>query len=293
MKKIAVIGSINMDMTALAERIPRPGETVSAASVRYLPGGKGANQAVAAARLGGDVTMFGCVGDDAFGPALIENLRANGVRTDFIETAKDVGSGLAMIVVAENDNAITVIPGANALVTPDYLARHRAEIEAADVVLLQNEIPMASVRYAALLLRGAGRTVIYNPAPAVPADGDLLDAVSYLTPNEHEARIVLGDGETPIETLIERFGGKLIVTLGAQGLAGWDGGLLRVPAIPAKVADTTGAGDTMNGAFAAALAEGMTCADALRFANAAAGIATESPGAQAGMPTRAEVEKRL
>ena len=146
---------------------------------------------------------------------------------------------------------------------------------------------------AMVLLRGAGRTVIYNPAPAVPADRDLLDAVSYLTPNEHEARIVLGDGETPIETLIERFGGKLIVTLGAQGLAGWDGGLLRVPAIPAKVADTTGAGDTMNGAFAAALAEGMTCADALRFANAAAGIATESPGAQAGMPTRAEVEKRL
>ena len=295
MRKIAVIGSINMDMTALSARIPRPGETVSASDLSDLPGGKGANQAVAAARLGADVTMFGCVGDDGFGPRLIENLRANGVHTAHIATVPGVSSGLAMIVVAENDNAITVIPGANARVTPEYLAGIRTELLKADVVLLQNEIPMETVRSAAQELAAAGKTVIWNPAPAAPAERAILDAVTFLTPNEHEARIVLGEPDTPVETLIERFGGKLIVTLGAKGIGccGPDGRFLRIPAIRAKVADTTGAGDTMNGAFAFALAQGMDLPAALRFANAAAGIATEKPGAQAGMPTYAEVEARL
>ena len=295
MKKIAVIGSINMDMTAAAERIPRPGETVHARSLRYLPGGKGANQAVAAARLGGNVTMFGCVGDDAFGPQLLENLRANGVNADHIGVVAGEASGLAMIVVGENDNAITVIPGANGCVTPAYVDGVWEEIAKADIVLLQNEIPMETVRHAALRLRAAGKTVIYNPAPAAPADAELLDAVTYFTPNEHETRIVLGDEETPVETLIERFGGRLIVTLGSKGIGGCgaDGRFVRIPAIKAKVVDTTGAGDTMNGAFAFALAEGMDLQAALRFSNAAAGIATEKPGAQAGMPTRAEVEARL
>lgn len=295
MQKIAVIGSINMDMTATAARIPRPGETVAAAALRCLPGGKGANQAVAAARLGGDVAMFGCVGGDGFGPQLIENLRSNGVDTRHIKALPDVSSGLAMIVVAENDNAITVVPGANARVTPDYVDRCWDEIGQADVVLLQNEIPAETVRHAALRLRAAGKTVIWNPAPAAPADAALLEAVTYLTPNEHEARIVLGDDETPLPALIERYRGKLIVTLGAAGI-GWSGAGGRyacIPAIPAKVVDTTGAGDTMNGAFAFALAAGMDVAAALRFANAAAGIATEQPGAQAGMPTRPAVEARL
>ena len=295
MKKIAVIGSINMDMTAQAERIPRPGETVRAHAVRYLPGGKGANQAVAAARLGGDVTMFGCVGDDGFGPQLIENLRANGVHADCVGVAAGRSSGLAMIVVAENDNAITVIPGANACVTPDYIDARWDEIVKADIVLLQNEVPMETVRHAALRLHAAGKAVIYNPAPAAAADAALLDAVRWLTPNEHEMRVVLGDGETPAERLIERFGGKLVVTLGAQGIGacGADGRFFRIGAIPANVVDTTGAGDTMNGAFAFALAEGMDLVRALRFSNAAAGIATEKAGAQAGMPARAEVEARL
>ena len=294
MKKIAVIGSINMDMTAAAERIPRPGETVGASGVAYVPGGKGANQAVAAARLGGDVAMFGCVGDDAFGARLTENLRANGVDADGVETLPGESSGLAMIVVAENDNAITVIPGANGRVTPAYLDRHWPEIERADVVLLQNEIPIETVRCAAQRLREAGKTVIWNPAPAA-ADAETLAAACFLTPNEHEARTVLGDADTPVETLIERFGGKLIVTLGSRGIGccGSDGRFLRIPAIEAKVVDTTGAGDTMNGAFAFALAEGMDLSDALRFSNAAAGIATEKAGAQAGMPTRAEVLARM
>ncbi len=296
MKKIAVIGSSNMDMTAAAERIPRPGETVRARSVRYVPGGKGANQAVAAARLGGDVTMFGCVGGDGFGAQLIENLRANGINADFIGVAEAASSGIAMIVVGENDNAITVIPGANECVTEAYVDRCWEEIAKADVVLLQNEIPMETVRYAARRLRAAGKTVIYNPAPAQRADAGLLEDVTYLTPNEHETRIVLDDAESPVGELIARWGGKLIVTLGAAGLAGFDaagGGYVQIPAVRARVVDTTGAGDTMNGAFAFALAEGMGYTEALRFSNAAAGLSTEKAGAQGGMPTRGEVEERM
>jgi len=260
-----------------------------------VPSGEGANQAVAAARLGGNVTMFGCVGDDSFGTQLIGNLRANGVNADHVGVIGGGSSGIAMIVVAENDNAITVVPGANGCVTPDYVDSVWDEIAKADLVLLQNEIPMETVRYAALRLHAAGKTVIYNPAPAAPADAALLDAVDYFTPNEHEARIVLGDAETPVEALIERWGGRLIVTLGAKGVGccGDDGAFLRIPAIRTKVVDTTGAGDTMNGAFAFALAEGMGYAEALRFSNAAAGLATEKAGAQAGMPTRQEVERRL
>ena len=294
MKKIAVIGSINMDMTARAQRIPRPGETVSAESLAYVPGGKGANQAVAAARLGGDVAMFGLVGDDGFGPQLLENLRANGVNADGVGVSPGVSSGLAMIVVAEGDNAITVIPGANALVTPAYLESVWPEIEKADIALLQNEIPAETVLWAAQRLHRAGKTVIYNPAPARPAEPALLDAVTYFTPNEHEARLVLGDETTALETLIARQGGKMIVTLGSRGIGAAEGGeYFRIPAIAAKVVDTTGAGDTMNGAFAAALAEGMDYADALRFSNAAAGLATEKAGAQAGMPDRRAVMARL
>ena len=293
MKKIAVIGSINMDMTAVSERIPRPGETISAKSLRYIPGGKGANQAVAASRLGGDVTMFGCVGDDAFGVKLIDNLKDNGINTDFIRTIPGESSGLAMIVVAENDNAITVIPGANALVSAEYIDSNWNEIIRSDIILLQNEIPEETIIYVINRLYAEDKTIIYNPAPARLSDKTIIDKVSFFTPNEHEARIVLGDDITDIRELIGKYNGKMIVTLGSKGVAGYDGGYIQIPAIKANVVDTTGAGDTMNGAFAYALSAGMSYRDALVFANTAAGIATEKEGAQAGIPTRAEVENRL
>jgi ribokinase len=293
MKKIAVIGSINMDMTAVSERIPRPGETISAKSLRYIPGGKGANQAVAASRLGGDVTMFGCVGDDAFGSKLIENLKDNGINTDHIRTISGESSGLAMIVVAENDNAITVIPGANASVSTEYIDSNWNEIISSDIILLQNEIPEETINYVINRLYTENKTIIYNPAPARHADKAVIDKVSFFTPNEHEARIVLGDDTTDIRDLIGKYNGKMIVTLGSKGVAGYDVEYIQIPAIKAKVVDTTGAGDTMNGAFAYALSAGMNYRDALVFANTAAGIATEKEGAQAGIPTRAEVENRL
>ena len=294
MKKIAIIGSINMDMTAIADKIPLKGETISAHSVAYVPGGKGDNQAVAAARLGGDVTMFGCVGDDGFGEKLLENLKANGVCVEHMEVLQGVSSGIAMIVVAENDNVITVIPGANQYVSVDYIKRHQREILEADIILLQNEIPKESLEYAAKLLYEAGKIILYNPAPAAPADPEFIKKITYLTPNEHEARIVLNDQETPLEELLIKYDGQLIVTLGDKGIASAkDGKQILIPARNVKVVDTTGAGDTMNGALAYALSVDMSFEHALAFANTAAGLSIEKPGAQAGMPNREEVHSHM
>ena len=285
MKKIAVIGSINMDLTAQAERLPGKGETISAKSLQYVPGGKGANQAVAAARLGGDVAMFGCVGDDAFADRLIENLEQNGVDTASIRRVAGVSSGIAMITVAEQDNCIVVVPGANHCVTPAYLDEVKSAVLSADILILQNEIPLDTVAYAMELGRQAGKLVIYNPAPAVPAPEEVLEKADYITPNEHEAALLFPDaGDLP--ALLEWCGGRLIVTQGEKGAAAWENRkMLCIPARPAKVVDTTGAGDTFNGAFACALAKGYPLAKALQIANTAAGLSTEQPGAQGGMPT--------
>lgn len=283
-KKIAVIGSINMDLTARTERLPGKGETVSASSLQYVPGGKGANQAVAAARLGGHVTMFGCVGDDAFAERLIENLRQNGVETAYVRSVPDCPSGIAMITVAERDNSIVVVPGANRCVTPSYLESVQDEILKADILILQNEIPAETIAYAIELGHRAGKTILYNPAPAMPLPAGALEKIDYLTPNEHEAALLFPVAET-LPALLEACGGKLIVTLGEQGAMAWENGsLLQIPTRPAHVVDTTGAGDTFNGAFTYALANEYPFAKALSFANVAASLSTEHAGAQGGMP---------
>lgn len=285
MKKIAVIGSINMDLTARADRLPGKGETVSAVDLQYVPGGKGANQAVAAARLGGDVAMFGCVGDDAFADRLIDNLKQNGVDTTYIRRAAGVSSGIAMITVAEGDNCIVVASGANHCVTPAYLDEVKPAVLSADILVLQNEIPPDTVAYAMELGRQAGKLVLYNPAPAALVPEDILEKADYITPNEHETALLFPDAEE-LPALLERCGGKLIVTLGEKGAAAWaDGAMLQIPARPAEVRDTTGAGDTFNGAFACALAKGYSLEKALRLANVAASLSTEQAGAQGGMPT--------
>ena len=289
MKKIAVIGSINMDMTVETDRIPRKGETVPGKTIHYIPGGKGANQAVAAARLGGDVTFFGCVGTDAFGEQLLANLNREGIHTEHIARVSDCSSGLAVITVGENDNTIVVIPGANSAVTPAYLDTVKQEILKADLILLQNEIPQETIRRAIDLCAKAGKTVVYNPAPAYPMPREQMDKISYLTPNEHELAIVLSSSD-PLEAQLLAYPEKLIVTLGSAGVcAAQNGQILTVPAHKATVVDTTGAGDTFNGAFAFALAEGYGFRDALCFANVAASLSTEKPGAQGGMPTWDEV----
>lgn len=284
MKKIAVIGSINMDLTAKTARHHGKGETVSGWDLQYVPGGKGANQAVAAARLGGSVMMFGCVGEDALADRLIQNLTRNGVDTTYVRKINGVSSGIAMITVAENDNSIVVIPGANHCVTPEYLEEVKDAVLEADIIVLQNEIPQETVLAAIDWAHCAGKTVIYNPAPMVPLAEEVMEKISYLTPNEHEAALLFSN-QNDLSALLESQNGKLIVTLGEEGAAAWEHGkMLRIPARPAKVVDTTGAGDTFNGAFAYALANEYTLENALRFANVAASLSTEGFGAQGGMP---------
>lgn len=288
-KGIAVIGSINMDLTARTDRHPKVGETVMGLDLQYAPGGKGANQAVAAARLGGRVTMFGCVGGDAFGERLMEGLWENQVDVSHIRRIPEESSGIALITVAQGDNSIVVIPGANRRVSPAYLAEQREAILESDIVLLQNEIPRESVEFAVDLCSRAGKTVIWNPAPMRPLSGQAMAQITYCTPNEHEAALLFpGSGSLP--GLAEEYGGKVIVTLGERGAIAWDGGeLLQIPPRPARVIDTTGAGDVFNGALAYALAGGRTLKEALSLANTAASLSTERYGAQSGSPLRGEL----
>ena len=291
--KIAVVGSINMDMVVTADRVPMKGETLRGHDIRYVPGGKGANQAVAMARLGAEVEMFGCVGKDGNGKALLENLRKEHVGVDYIRELDDVATGVAMITVAENDNCIVVVAGANGEVSKEYVDSIKDGLLKADMVVLQHEIPLETVEYTALLAAEHGIRVVLNPAPASPVSPEEVEAVSFVTPNEHEAKILFGDADR--EELLRRYPEKLVITLGSEGVttALKDGTILTVPCRPSKVVDTTGAGDTLNGAFAVKIAEGAGIEEALRFANTAAGLSVEKFGAQGGMPTREEVEREL
>lgn len=291
--KISVVGSINMDMTVTAERIPQKGETLQGDTLSYIPGGKGANQAVAMARLGAQVEMFGCVGRDGAGETLLENLRSCGVETRNIRVLEGTPTGVAMITVAENDNVIVIVSGANGCVDRAYIDSVKEDLLQSDLVLLQHEIPLETVEYVIDLCHANGVRTILNPAPAAAVPAETVEKVSFLTPNEHEAKIIFGD--ISCEEMLRRYPEKLIITQGSRGVSVClkDGTILNVPAQKAVVVDTTGAGDTLNGAFAVRAAEGADIGEALRFANAAAGLSIEKFGAQSGMPTRAEVLARL
>ena len=292
--KLAVVGSINMDMTVTAERIPLKGETLRGDSLHYIPGGKGANQAVAMAKLGAKVEMFGCVGDDANGTRLLENFKKVGVETGHIKVLEGVPTGIAMITVGENDNTIIVVPGANGKVDRDYIDRIKEELKTFDMVVLQQEIPLETVHDLICFCAENGIKVILNPAPAAKVPLDIIEKVTYLTPNEHEAVLIFGEEETT-EELLKKYPEKLVITQGSRGVSVCrkNGEVLTVPARPAIVADTTGAGDTLNGAFSVQIAKGEPIAEALRYANTAASLSTEKFGAQGGMPTAEEVEREL
>ncbi|MDO4323540.1 MAG: ribokinase [Lachnospiraceae bacterium] len=294
MKKIGVVGSINMDMTVTAERIPKKGETLKGENLRYIPGGKGANQAVAMARLGAEVVFFGCVGDDEAGKTLIRNLSDNAVETKYIRKVSQTPTGLAIITTGENDNMIIVVAGANDCVDTAYAESVRKQILECDLVLLQHEIPQETVEYVIGLCADNGVKVILNPGPARPVREELLEKVTYITPNEHEAVILFGT-EYTFEDLMKKYPEKLVITQGSRGVSTClkNGGLLTVPARKAKVVDTTGAGDTMNGAFAVAITRGCSMKEALLYANTAASLSTEKAGAQGGMPTEAEVQNAM
>ena len=292
--KLAVVGSINIDQTVMADRIPNKGETLPGHDLQFVPGGKGANQAVAMARLGAEVSMFGCVGNDDNGRRMVENLRANGVDTEFVKTVDGIPTGIAIITVGDNDNTIIVVAGANAAVDRSYIDSMKNRLLKYDMVVLQHEIPLDTVHYVVDLCSEHHIPVVLNPAPAAGIPAEVIEKTTWITPNEHEAALIFGTDRT-MEELLLAYPEKLVITRGSKGVstALASGRILHVPVRPAKVVDTSGAGDTLNGAFCFRIASGDTIEDALRYANTAASLSTEKFGAQGGMPTATEVKLAL
>ncbi|MHC8411973.1 ribokinase [Pseudomonas sp. Hz4] len=297
--KVVVIGSLNMDLVTRAPRLPRGGETLIGESFATVSGGKGANQAVAAARLGAQVSMVGCVGSDAYGEELRGALFAEQIDCHAVSTVDD-SSGVALIVVDDNSqNAIVIVAGANGALTPAVIDRFDAVLQAADVIICQLEVPDATVGHALKRGRELGKTVILNPAPASrPLPADWYASIDYLIPNESEASALSGlpvdslaTAETAAARLITMGAGKVIITLGAQGSLFANGkSFEHFPAPKVKAVDTTAAGDTFVGGFAAALAVGKSEAEAIRFGQVAAALSVTRAGAQPSIPTLSDVQ---
>lgn len=293
MTQVIVVGSSNTDMIVRADRLPSPGETVLGGDLVMAPGGKGANQAVAAARVGADVTFVARVGRDSFGEATLENLRHEGIDTRFVIQDADAPSGVALIIVGPGgQNIIAVAPGANSRLTPSDVHAAKAAFVGTRVVLLQLETPMETVIAAAKAGRAAGATVILNPAPAQSLPDELYSTIDILTPNEPEAALLSGQTspEAAAHTLLQRGMNTVIVTLGEVGvLIASPEGVRRAPGFKVKAVDTTAAGDAFNGGLAAALARGELLEPAVRYAQAVAAISVTRLGAQPSLPTGTEV----
>ncbi|MDE1166835.1 MAG: ribokinase [Pseudomonas sp.] len=298
--KVVVVGSLNMDLVTRAPRLPRGGETLHGDSFVTVPGGKGANQAVAAARLGAPVAMIGCVGGDAYGEQLLAGLLVEGIDCQAVTPIADVASGVALIVVDDNSqNAIVIVAGANGRVSPASVQAVDHLLVQAEVIICQLEVPNEAVAFALKRGRELGKTVILNPAPASgPLPSDWYAAIDYLIPNESEAQALTGlvvdsraSAEQAASQLLAMGAGKVIVTLGAQGSLFADGqGFEHFPAPQVKAVDTTAAGDTFVGGFAAALARGDTERQAIAFGQVAAALSVTAAGAQPSIPTLKEVQ---
>jgi ribokinase len=300
---IVVVGSLNADLTVRVPRFPAPGETISGDGFAIVAGGKGANQAAAAGRLGGRVAMIGQVGDDAHGMLLRDALNAAGVDTRLVAIDEAAATGVAVITIdAHGENEIVLAAGANGTFAPERLAPALGALRAARVVLLQLEIPLGTVMRAAADARSAGAIVVLDPAPAVRIQDQLLVLADYVTPNERELALLAGGtptgDDTPFEdvdamarVVLARGAARVLVKLGARGarLVALD----TVQSWPARLVhavDTTAAGDAFNGALAVALIEGASVDQAVRFATIAASISVTRAGAQPSLPTRTEVE---
>jgi ribokinase len=302
MGRVFVAGSINMDVVATAERHPRVGETVAGEAVLYFPGGKGANQAVASAKQGVPTTLIGRLGTDAFGAELRTFLAAQGVDLSFVNDTAEIHTGTAIIMIADADNTIVVVPGANGLVSADDIAT--APLAKGDIAVSQFEIPQPTVGAFFKRARAAGATTILNPAPAVQFGAELLDLVDILILNETELGLLSGtelrDTDEParfMEVARTLRGDRdmiVCVTLGKRGVVALaDGKPLLVEGRAVKAVDTTGAGDCFVGAVAAQLAAGQSLRDVLDYANRAASICVQRMGAAPSMPTAAEVKAVL
>ena len=298
-KTIIVVGSSNTDMIIQLDRIPRPGETILGGEFTSAAGGKGANQAVGAARAGGQVTFIARVGQDMFGDQAVAGFIKEGINTDHVLRDKSRPSGVAMIFVAKDgENSIAVAGGANGELSPTDVGKAKNLFASAGMLVMQLETPLATVQAAADLAARAGVRVILNPAPARTLPDKLLKKVSIITPNETEAELLTGikvDSEAAAskaaDKLLSRGVKTVIITLGSRGafVAG-EGVRKLVPGFKVKAVDTTAAGDVFNGALAVALGEGRPVIEAVQFANAAAAISVTRLGAQPSAPARKEIE---
>jgi len=298
--KILVIGSLNMDLVVQAERSPERGETILGEEIHFIPGGKGANQAIALARLGAETAMIGAVGPDSFGKDLLKALQTNRVDTSGIKVLDKGATGVASILLAAGDNSIVVVPGANSQCLPEDLDGQEEKIREADLIVLQLEIPLQTVEYAVKLAKKQGKPVLLNPAPAQTLPVELLQQVDYITPNRSELELLAGMGrdfslEDGMDRLLNLGVSYCITTLGAEGAAYKAKGqkLCRVEGHNVPVVDTTGAGDAFNGGLAYALAGKMPIAEAMIFAGQVSALAVTKFGAQGGMPTLKEVQEHF
>jgi len=301
MKEILIIGSSNTDMVIKADHLPRPGETILGGTFFMNPGGKGANQAVSAARLGGQVTFICKIGNDIFGQQSKQLFEKEGIDTSYILSDSTNPSGVALITVdSKAENCIVVASGANANLLPaDLSAAHKA-IEKADIILMQLEIPVETIKYVTRIARELNKKVILNPAPAQLLDSELLQSIYMITPNETEAEMISGikitDNDSLIasaQAILDKGAQSVIITLGAKGAFLFNKDFqLTIPTYKVDAVDTTAAGDVFNAALAIAVSEELDLPEAVRFANKAAAISVTRIGAQASAPYRHELDEK-
>ncbi|KIL49558.1 ribokinase [Jeotgalibacillus soli] len=286
---ITIIGSINMDLVTSVERFPKKGETLRGSSFQTVFGGKGANQAVSAARLGGDIQFIGRVGEDDFGKRYIQHLNKENIITSNVKPVTHKSTGTASITIAEGDNVILIVPGANEAMTVEVIEQAKDVISKSKIVLLQLEIPFPAIEKAIEIAREEGVKILLNPAPFYPIPASWWDSLDYVTPNEHEAEQIRRD-----KHFHPNYEEKMIVTEGAKGASYFENGQRKLVSAPTvKVIDTTGAGDTFNGALAVGLDTGLSLSKAIEQAVAAASLSVTAFGAQGGMPIREQLSRFL
>ncbi len=301
-KTITVIGSSNIDMIMKMDNLPRLGETVTDAEYFQVYGGKGANTAVGAARAGGNVFFVNCVGDDIFSEPMVENFKKDGINTGFVFREKGISSGTALIMIGgKGDNYLSVAPGANYRLTPDYIDKARKAIEDAEMIIIQNEIPIETISYIIDMASSLGKKILYNYAPAKPFPGIDWKKIEFLVVNETEAEFLSGqkvETDSEIEKaariLVDKGANNVIITLGSRGsYINSENLKIYLPAYKVDAIDTTAAGDIYCGSLAVALTEGKDLKEAVRFAGAASAISVTRLGAQPSAPLRKEIDEFL